>query len=144
MASSRRKSTRRSPGRRKKSRPSPRKPKARPRGAVPPEVRQEILRQVASGRKAIDVAKQYGVHNTTISRWKAEERSRKEPPGSPPPEPKEHQSPKPPPRETGRYTQAFKEDVLRQVQSGRKLVEVARQYRVPEKTLCDGKKSTQT
>jgi transposase InsO family protein len=106
-------------------------------------VRQEILRQVASGRKAIDVAKQYGVHNTTISRWKAKERSRKEPPGSPPPEPKEHHSPKPPPRETGRYTQTFKEDVLRQVQSGRKLVEVARQYRVPEKTLSRWKEQAE-
>lgn len=102
---------------------------------VPPEIREEILRQVVSGQTALDVAREFGVHNTTISRWKAEEKARvqaQEPPAT------EAQAPAaapPPPRETGRYSQAFKEDVLAQVRSGRKLVDVARQYQLPEKTI---------
>jgi transposase InsO family protein len=45
------------------------------------------------------------------------------------------ENPKLPPRETGRYSKAFKADVLAQVRSGRKLVEVARQYHIHEKTI---------
>jgi transposase InsO family protein len=45
------------------------------------------------------------------------------------------ESPKAAPRETGRYSKTFKDDVLAQVRSGRKLVEVARQYLIHEKTI---------
>ena len=103
--------------------------------AVAPEVRREILRQVASGRKAIDVAKEFGVHHTTITRWKAEEKAEKKALNSPLPEPRADTAPKPPPRETGRFSKSFKEDVLAQVRSGRKVVDVARQYQVSDKTI---------
>jgi putative transposase len=105
---------------------------------VPPEVRREILNQVASGRKAIEVAKEFGIHHTTITRWKSEEKARKKaqtPPLLPPPEPSGDAGNKPPPRETGRYSKTFKEDALAQVRSGRKIVEVARQYGVSDKTI---------
>jgi putative transposase len=103
---------------------------------VSPEVRAEILRQVSSGRKAIEVAEEYGVHNTTISHWKKEEGEKGKVPQAPPiPEPKAAAVSPLPPRETGRYSQAFKEDVLAQVRSGRKIIEVARQYHLPEKTI---------
>lgn len=46
-----------------------------------------------------------------------------------------------PPRETGRYTKAFKEEVLAQVASGRMGVEVCRQYGIPEATLYRWKRA---
>ena len=46
-----------------------------------------------------------------------------------------------PPRETGRYTKAFKGEVLAQVASGRKAVEVCRQYGIPEATLYRWKRA---
>ena len=61
-------------------------PTERPhRGTVPPEVRARILREVASGRKSIDVAREYGVHHTTITKWKREERERGGAPTAEPP-----------------------------------------------------------
>jgi putative transposase len=128
---------------------SRKKPASRPKGAprgrsdrqssrgrpFPPEVREEILCQVSSGRKALEVAEEFGVHNTTISHWKKEEATKRNE-GPPPPAPKAAAAASPPPpRETGRYSQAFKEDVLAQVRSGRKIIEVARQYHLPEKTI---------
>jgi len=138
MASKRRRRSKKHLVYRQKGTPAARSDRQVPRsGRVPPEVREEILRQVASGRTALDVAEEFGVHNTTISNWKREEREAGEVPPAPPlPEPKAAVgiSP-PPPRETGRYSQPFKDDVLAQVRSGRKLVEVARQYHLPEKTI---------
>jgi len=92
---------------------------------------------VASGRKAIEVAAEFGVHNSTISNWKREAKEAGKVPQAPPAlEPKAVAAVSlPPPRETGRYSQAFKEEVLAQARSGRKLVEVARQYHLPEKTI---------
>ena len=137
MASNRH-SSKKKPTERRRGAPQGRSDRQGGRGRpVPPEVREEILRQVASGRTALEVAAEFGVRNTTISRWKAEERARAEAQKPPPAE--SHvpvaAPPPPPPRETGRYAQPFKEDVLAQVRSGRKLVEVARQYHLPEKTI---------
>jgi len=133
MASSRRRS-KKHPVYRLKGTPAAGKDhQTRRSGPVPPEVREEILRQVASGQRALDVAEEFGVHNTTISRWKKE--AKKPGDGPPPPEPKAAPVSPPPPRETGRYSQPFKEEVLAQARSGRKLVEVGRQYRLPEKTI---------
>ena len=103
-------------------------------GPVPPEVRAEILREVASGRTAVDVGAEFGVHNSTISHWKkaAAEASA---PGQVSPPPVPGAAATPPPRETGRYSQGFKEEVLGQVRAGRTQVEVARQYHLPEKTV---------
>ena len=120
-------------------------------------VRQEILRQVARGRKLVDIAKDFGVHPNSISRWKAlakaaestspesalsPTRSSSAPPTpltpapSPPPAPtRTEESSTTSPRETGRYSADFKRDVLAQVDSGRKIVEVARQYGLPEGTV---------
>lgn len=124
-----------------------RKRTRRQSGSVPRKVRREILREVASGRTAIEVAEEYGVHNTTISRWKREEKERKSSGrrerkrGTPAGEPTtaapvtagdETTSPA---RETGRYSHAFKKEVLKQVFAGRKIVEVARQYTLPDRTL---------
>lgn len=122
------------PLRRKKNTPSRGVDPTRNGGAVSPEVRREILRRVASGQKAIDVAKAFGIHNTTISRWKAEERARRTSTPEPIAAPSQPAS-EPAAQETGRYSKDFKEAVLAQVRSGRKLVEVARQYRLPEKTI---------
>jgi transposase InsO family protein len=108
-------------------------PSSRPQGnggPVPPEVRREILAQVAAGRKAVDVAKEYGIHNSTISGWKRQEKAQPVEQDVP-----AQEAPRTPPRETGRYTQAFKEDVLAQVRSGRKIAEVAKQYGIPEGTI---------
>jgi len=108
-------------------------------GTVPPEMRWQILEEVACGRKVVDVAQEYGIHQTTISRWKREEKERagrREPaPGQPAPPVPEGQQSGMAPRETGRYSKAFKADVLAQVNSGRKIVEVARQYGIPEGTI---------
>jgi transposase InsO family protein/transposase-like protein len=108
-----------------------------PRGTVPPQIRARILEEVASGRKAIDVAQEYGVHHTTITKWKREEWERGEAPGvEPPPQPAEPvEAVSAPPRETGRYSKGFKEEVLAQVNSGRKPKEVGNQYGVPTGTI---------
>jgi len=104
---------------------------------VTPEVRREILRRVASGAQATAVAKEYGIHPSSISHWKREERDR----GSPleiqskSALPEKAQEPAPAPRETGRYSMAFKQEVLAQVRSGRKTVEVARQYGIPDTSI---------
>jgi putative transposase len=46
------------------------------------------------------------------------------------------------PRETGRYSKVFKEEVLAQVRSGRKGVEVCRQYGIPGGTLYRWKRAS--
>jgi len=71
------------------------------KGPVSPEVRREILRLVASGKMAIDVAKAFGIHNTTISRWKAEEKARRTSASQPVPAPSQADA-KAPAQETGR------------------------------------------
>jgi len=135
MASNRHPS-RKKPAKRSKGAPAGGRDRQGGRGhPVPPEIREEILRHVALGRTALDVAREFGVRNTTISRWKAEEKARVQ--EQKPPATQSHApvAAPPPPRETGRYSQPFKEDVLAQVRSGRKLVDVARQYHLPEKTI---------
>jgi transposase InsO family protein len=107
------------------------KPSRCPGEPVPAETRREILREVAAGRKAVAVAREYGVSAWSISNWKREQRQAAFSPVQRPPE----VTAPPPPRETGRYSQAFKQEVLSQVLSGRKIVEVARQYSVPEGTI---------
>ena len=93
---------------------------------VSPELRSQILEEVAGGRRNVDVAREHGIHPVTISKWKAEERRR----GHESQESGESTS-----RETGRYSKAFKGEVLSQANSGRKLSEVARQYSIPVKTI---------
>jgi len=104
---------------------------------VSPEVREEILRLVASGRKAIDVGRDYGVNPCTISCWRSgqkrervrargELRSKEEIGDVPGPAA---------PAETGRYVETFKGEVLRQVFAGRKIIEVAEQYGLPARTV---------
>ena len=149
MARKAKKKSRSRRGQRKRRKAKKRQGKyARP---VAPEVREEILREVASGRKAIDVADEYGVHNTTISVWKRKRRSAArreflsaksgeeipEIPAGPMPTKPPDQVPTAQPltRQTGRYSQSFKEEVLKQVFSGRKIAEVARQYEVPDRTV---------
>lgn len=123
--------------------------RARRRGRVPAEVRSEILRLVAGGRTALEVAREFGVHNTTISHWRAEERAKGTeagPPSSPALEAQAGSSvplSSAPPRETGRYSLAFKQEVLAQAGSGRKLVEVARQYHLPEVTIARWQKAAE-
>lgn len=151
----------RSRGRRRQERKRSGRPRSRRRGvAVSPEIRQRILREVASGRTALEVARELGVHNTTISVWKRQDRERKEKEGRTVLASAESRAPMrrdfgseahpvaplcapkptlggPPelPRETGRYVMSFKDDVLAQVRSGRGVSEVARQYGIPEGTL---------
>jgi putative transposase len=103
------------------------------RGPVVPELREKILRLVASGRRAIDVAAEYGVHNSTISRWRAQERKTASDGGSDRSGSQDERSSSL--GETGHYSLAFKREVLAHVGSGRRMVEVARQYGVPEGTM---------
>jgi transposase InsO family protein/transposase-like protein len=141
----RRRSSKKRPAYRQKGSPPVKGDSQVRNGPVPPEVRKEILHEVASGRTALEVAEEFGVHNTTISRWKKEEATKRKEVPPPPPAPKAAAVSPTAPRETGRYSQAFKEEVLAQARSGRKLVEVARQYHLPEKTITrwleDGKAS---
>ncbi len=51
------------------------------------------------------------------------------------PSPMEQQPSEAPAAETGRYSKEFKEEVIRQYRCGRKGVEVAKQYGIPEGTL---------
>ena len=136
------------------------------------EVRQEILRQLGAGRKLVDVAKDFGVHPNSISRWKALAKAAESrppasalsptrssastptpsspptptpssavaTPSSPPTPTRTEESSTTSPRETGRYSAKFKRDVLAQVDAGRKIVEVARQYALPEGTVSRWKK----
>jgi putative transposase len=111
------------------------------------------------------VAREYGISASNISRWKARELE-VSPGSSPASEAKPAAEVSPPavgiPQEaalpstlpaattspaetpaTGRYTKAFKDEVIRQVASGRRVVEVARQYALPETTVHRWKKATQ-
>jgi len=101
------------------------------------DVREEILRLVASGRKAVDVGKEYGVNPCTISGWRSEEKRERARAGREPGNKEEIAKVPTPavPAETGRYIQTFKEEVLRQVFAGRKIVVVAEQYGVPARTV---------
>jgi transposase InsO family protein len=88
---------------------------------------------VASGKIAAEIARDYGIPETTISGWKRKEREDNSAvttaaPGL-------AKAAETPPRQTGRYSMTFKEEVLAQVASGRKVIEVARQYTLPEKTI---------
>lgn len=118
------------------------KSKKRRNGRVSAKVRKEILKEVAGGRTALEVAKEYGIHNTSISRWKREETEKSEKKRSPRRREvldqdgqRKVRSEVLPSRNSGRYTKEFKEDVLKQVFSGRKIVEVARQYSLPDRTI---------
>ena len=115
-------------------------------GRNPLELRSRVLQEIAAGQKAVDVAREHGVHVSTIYRWKREEEDERAggnpgvaepavPPARTPSAPVDT-----PPRETGRYTKAFKEDVLAQVDSGRKVVEVAHQYDIPAGTITRWKR----
>jgi len=126
------------------------------RGSVSEEIRSRVLQAVASGQKHMDVANAYGIHVSTIYRWKRQAENKPdastsgssekveestpvlcpESPATPSPETSSTDIP----RETGRYSKAFKEDVLKQVQSGRKIVEVAAQYAIPEGTITRWKR----
>ena len=97
----------------------------RPRRRISPEIRSRILEEIARGRKAAELSGEYGVPETTISGWRHKEKSTL----------KETPTTSPPPRETGRYSQAFKAEVLAQVAAGRKLSEVAAQYGVTTTTI---------
>jgi putative transposase len=112
-----------------------------PPGSAPvaPELRREILQKLLSGFTARGLALQYGVHKSTILRWRRSEQG--EPLATP-----SQAAPAPLPRaqvdsspaelrDTGRYSQDFKREVLAQVASGRRVSEVARQYRMPEGVL---------
>jgi transposase InsO family protein/transposase-like protein len=110
-------------------------PTTRGSGPVPTETRLEILRQVAAGRRGVDVAREYGVHPTTISGWKREERESAEETRVPAASATQGAVAMTPARETGRYSKAFKEEVLGQVESGRKVIDVARQYGIPDGTI---------
>ncbi|MFQ5505389.1 MAG: IS3 family transposase [Planctomycetota bacterium] len=104
-------------------------------GPVPPALREEILAQVASGRKALDVAREYGVHNSTISGWRRKIREKSTRGAAAASSARRENQETSPPRETGRYSMEFKREVLSQVRSGRKIVEVARQYQLPSGTI---------
>ncbi len=107
-------------------------------GRVSPEIRRQILSQVVGGRTAVDVAREHGIHPTSISRWKNEDKS--SPTTSTVAEPLSTKS-RTEERLTGRYSRAFKEEVLRQVASGRSAVEVGAQYDVTPTTIYRWRKS---
>jgi len=111
--------------------------------AIPEETRRYILYCLAAGRKPVDLAKEFGIHFTTIYDWRRMESvpAPQAPLVSPPPA--AAQVPQPLPRDTGRYSQAFKEEVLKQANSGRKIVEVAAQYNLPDVTIQRWKKEAE-
>lgn len=123
----------------------PLEPFASRRGrAVPDDLRRQILNALVSGRTCADLAKEFGIHPTTINGWRRLE-SQVPAPQAPlaAPPPVTTQAPPASPRDTGRYSQAFKEEVLKQVNSGRKVVEVAAQYNVPDGTIQRWKREAQ-
>jgi putative transposase len=115
----------------------------RPGRAIPEETRRYILYCLAAGRKPVDLAKEFGIHHTTIYDWRRKEAmpAPQALPASPPPV--AAPAPQSPPRDTGRYSHAFKEEVLKQVHSGRKIIEVAQQYNIPDGTIQRWKKDTE-
>ena len=106
-------------------------------GRISPEHRRHILAQVAGGRAAVEVAREHGIHPTSIYRWKKDVA------------PLAVGVPLEPifvdagstERFTGRYSRTFKEEVLRQVTSGRSAVDVGAQYSVTPTTIYRWKKA---
>lgn len=107
----------------------------RPGGIIPQEIRQRILQSIASGMQVLEVSRKFHVHPTTISGWKRAARNHDASPKTSPTAHALKPASESPPRETGRYSQAFKEEVLAQAKSGRKIIEVAAQYRIPGGTI---------
>lgn len=124
------------------------------RRPYPESVRNHILAEIARGRKAAELAREFGVHPTTISGWKRAQSgsTASVAPVSPTVTPEDASGMVPPvvdtppaavsppaadtaARETGRYSQAFKAEVLAQLRSDRKIAEVARQYELPPVTV---------
>jgi putative transposase len=103
--------------------------------AISEETRRYILYCLAAGRKPVDLAKEFGIHHTTIYDWRRKESMPAPQAPLAPPPPVTAPAPQAPPRDTGRYSQAFKEEVLKQVHSGRKIIEVAQQYNIPDGTI---------
>ena len=104
-------------------------------GRVSRELRRQILAQVSKGRTAVDVAREHGIHPCNISRWKKDDGP------SPAVETSSELSTGSTDRLTGRYSRTFKEEVLRQVASGRTADDVATQYRVTPTTIYRWKKA---
>ena len=106
---------------------------------ISPERRRVILEQVTAGRTAVEVAREHGIHATSISRWRNEGESVPTLPTSvEAPVQTDAGSTE---RFTGRYSRAFKEEILRQVASGRSAVEVGAQYDITPTTIYRWKKS---
>jgi putative transposase len=107
------------------SRNSNEKPAARGNGSrgegdlqIPPQTVELILGEVAAGAELNAVAGKYGVTPEVVRAWQAG-RSQGAAGASTS-------------RTTGRYTQAFKDEVVRQIEAGRTGIEVARQYGISE------------
>jgi len=130
---------------RHKGRSSPLGPATGRQGrAIPEETRRYILYCLAAGRKPADLAKEFGIHFTTIYDWRRKESvPAPQAPRASSPEVSTAEASATPPRDTGRYSQAFKEEVLKQASSGRKIVEVAAQYNIPDGTIQRWKKEAE-
>lgn len=107
-----------------------------PAPGLPEEVVRLILDEVEGDAGVGEVASKYGVSAEAIVAWQKEARhsgagveTGQVPTVSPS-------------RTTGRYSRAFKEEVVKQVDAGRKALEVARQYGLPETTVYRWRKKT--
>jgi putative transposase len=108
------------------SRNSNEKPAARGNGSrgegnlqIPPQTVELILGEVAAGAELSVVAGKYGVTPEVVLAWQTGRSQGAAGTSSAS-------------RTTGRYTQAFKDEVVRQLEAGRTGIEVARQYGISE------------
>ena len=97
---------------------------------IPRQMVELILGEVAAGTELSAVARKYGVSPEVILSWQSREGQ-----GAGETEPTESAPAgwiQPTSRTTGRYSQAFKDEVVRQLEAGRKGSEVARQYGISD------------
>jgi putative transposase len=99
---------------------------------IPPQTVEVILGEIRAGGDLTAVARKYGVLPETVARWQA---TKEGPPTAGEGPGEQPGGPAAVSRTTGRYTKAFKDEVLAQVNAGRRKVEVATQYGIPETSV---------
>jgi transposase InsO family protein/transposase-like protein len=102
--------------------------------AISPQIIALVLQELGAGAELAAVAGKYGIPAEVITTWRQAGNGGAAPPGKDAPASGDADAPRPG-RMTGRYTTAFKQQVLAQVATGRGVTEVAAQYGISVKNV---------
>ena len=108
--------------------------------AISPQIVALVLQEIGAGAQLATVAGKYGIAPEVIRAWQQPGAGTAAPPGTDAPVAADGgKEARPSGRSTGRYTTAFKQEVLAQVAANRRMTEVAAQYKISVKNIHNWK-----